>query len=43
MALLLAGLGSFVAPWVSAVLITVEWFRRRAEDRTADITQPVEP
>jgi hypothetical protein len=26
-----AGLGSFVAPWVGAALITVEWLRRRAE------------
>ena len=36
-------IGSLVAPWAGAVLITVEWLRRRAEDRATGITRPVRP
>lgn len=30
-------------PWVSAVLITVEWLRRRAEDRATGVVRPAPP
>jgi hypothetical protein len=32
--------GALVAPWIGGVLITVEWLRRRAEDRTTGLTRP---
>ena len=36
-------IGSLVAPWAGAVLITVEWLRRRAEDRATGIARPRRP
>jgi len=39
-ALAIAALG---APWLGAALITVETFRRRAEDRATGLERPIRP
>ena len=36
-------IGSLAVPWLGAVLITVEWLRRRAEDRATGIARPRRP
>jgi hypothetical protein len=36
-------IGSLFAPWAGAVMITIEWLRRRAEDRATGIARPVKP
>ena len=35
-------IGSLAAPWIGAVLITVEWLRRRAEDRATGLVRPLQ-
>ena len=36
-------IGSLFAPWIGAVLIIVEWLRRRAEDRATVLARPERP
>ena len=36
-------IGSLAAPWAGALLISVEWLRRRAEDRATGLVRPERP